>query len=79
VTPKLSEANAFAFVPQDRVMRSVPFHYGWVILLAGGIGSFMTPPGQTDGAAMFFDPLAADLGLRRAEMFGLLDMLIPTW
>ena len=52
----------------DAVMRSVPFHYGWVILMAGGIGAFMTLPGQTNGVALFFDPLAADLGLTRAQV-----------
>src|SRR5216683_2105535 len=49
-------------------MRSVPFHYGWVILVAGGIGAFMTLQGQTNGVALFFDPLAADLGLTRAQV-----------
>ena len=63
-------------------MRSVPFHYGWVILLAGGIGSFMTLPGQTNGVAMFFDPLAADLGLTRAQIalaytIGTLSGILP--
>ena len=49
-------------------MRSVPFHYGWVILAAGGIGAFSTLPGQTNGVAVFFDPIAADLGLTRAQI-----------
>jgi hypothetical protein len=48
---KASRADA-----RDRVMRSVPFHYGWVILAAGAIGSFTTLPGQTNGVALFFDP-----------------------
>jgi MFS family permease len=49
-------------------MRAVPFHFGWVILMAGGLGSFMTLPGQTNGVAMFFDPIAADLGFTRAQI-----------
>ena len=49
-------------------MRSIPFHYGWVILAAGGIGAFTTLPGQTNGVAVFFDPVAADLGLTRAQV-----------
>ena len=49
-------------------MRSVPFHYGWVILAAGALGAFMTLPGQTTGVAVFFDPVAADLGLTRAQI-----------
>ena len=47
---------------------ALPFHYGWVILVAGAIGSFMTLPGQTNGVSMFFDPLATDLGLTRAQI-----------
>ena len=31
----------------DPVMRSVPLHYGWVILATDAVGSFMTTPGQT--------------------------------
>ena len=49
-------------------MRSVPFHYGWLIIMAGAIGSFMTLPGQTTGVAVFFDPLAADLHLTRSQI-----------
>lgn len=42
-----------------------PFHYGWVILGAGALGSFMTLPGQTAGVSVFFDPVTADLGISR--------------
>ena len=63
-----TDEKAKAADVRDAVMRSVPFHYGWVILMAGGIGAFMTLPGQTNGVALFFDPLAADLGLTRAQV-----------
>ena len=63
-----TDKKAKAADVRDTVMRSVPFHYGWVILMAGGIGAFMTLPGQTNGVALFFDPLAADLGLTRAQV-----------
>ena len=66
MTPKQSEARKP--VPQDRLMRSVPFHYGWVILASGALGSFMTTPGQTYGVSPFFDPVAHDLGLSRAAV-----------
>ena len=49
-------------------MRSMPFHYGWVILASGALGSFMTTPGQTYGVSPFFDPVAHDLGLSRAAV-----------
>src|SRR6266851_1015060 len=63
-----TDEKAKAADVRDAVMRSVPFHYGWVIPMAGGIGAFMTLPGQTNGVALFFDPLAADLGLTRAQV-----------
>jgi len=66
VTPKQTEADES--VPQDRTMRAVPFHYGWVILASGALGSFMTTPGQTYGVSPFFDPVAHDLGLSRAAV-----------
>lgn len=53
---------------RDRLVSSVPFHYGWLILLGGAIGSFMTLPGQTTGVALFFDPIAADLALSRSQI-----------
>jgi MFS family permease len=49
-------------------MRAVPFHYGWIILAAGAIGSFTTLPGQKNGVAVFFDPVAAELGLTRTQV-----------
>jgi len=55
-------------VQPDRIIRSVPFHYGWVILASGALGSFMTTPGQTYGVSPFFDPVARDLGLSRAAV-----------
>jgi MFS family permease len=53
---------------RDRFVQGAPFHYGWVILGSGAIGAFMTLPGQTNGVALFFDPVAADLGLSRAQV-----------
>ena len=66
MTPKQTEEAES--VPPDRVMRSVPFHYGWVILASGALGSFMTTPGQTYGVSPFFDPVAHDLGLSRGAV-----------
>jgi MFS family permease len=53
---------------RDRFIAWVPFHYGWVILVSGALGAFMTTPGQTIGVSSFFDPLARDLALSRAEV-----------
>ena len=52
MTPKLTETPES--IPQARVMRSVPFHYGWVILTSGALGSYLTTPGQTYGVSPFF-------------------------
>ncbi len=53
---------------RDRFIDWAPFHYGWVILVAGGLGAFMTTPGQTIGVSSFFDALAGDLGLSRSQV-----------
>jgi MFS family permease len=42
-----------------------PLHYGWIILAAGTLGSFMTLPGQTAGVSVFIDPIAAELSISR--------------
>jgi len=52
---------------RDRFITWVPCHYGWVILIGGALDAFMTTPGQTVGVSAFFDPLAQDLALSRAE------------
>ena len=64
----------------DRLIEWIPFHYGWVILVSGARGAFMTTPGQTIGVFSFFDLLAKDLGLSRAEValaIGTLASILP--
>lgn len=54
--------------PRDRgddPIKGLPIHYGWVILAAGTLGSFMTLPGQTTGVSVFFDPITQELGISR--------------
>lgn len=48
------------------MIKSFPFHYGWVILAAGTLGSFMTLPGQTAGVSVFFDSITQELGISRS-------------
>lgn len=48
-----------------QLTKGLPFHYGWVILAAGTLGSFMTLPGQTAGVSVFFDPVTQELGISR--------------
>jgi MFS family permease len=49
------------------VIKTIPVHYGWIILAAGAFGSFMTLPGQTAGVSVFFDPITTDLGISRTS------------
>jgi hypothetical protein len=52
-------------IARRELTKALPFHYGWMILVAGTFGSFMTLPGQTAGISVFFDPITADLGISR--------------
>jgi MFS family permease len=49
------------------VIKSGRVHYGWIVLVAGAFGSFMTLPGQTAGVSVFFDPITTDLGISRTS------------
>lgn len=67
----------------SRAIAASPFHYGWVILAAGTLGTFMTMPGQTVGVSLFFEPMAAELGVSHARAslayaLGTLAGLLPT-
>jgi len=48
-----------------RLIKGLSIHYGWIILAAGTLGSFMTLPGQTAGVSVFFDPVTQELGISR--------------
>lgn len=41
---------------------------GWIVLVAGAVGVFMTTPGQTVGVSAFVDHIALDLGIPREEV-----------
>lgn len=45
-----------------------PVFYGWVILLAGSMGVFMSIPGQTMGVSVFTDPLLQVLRISRDDL-----------
>lgn len=49
-------------------MRGSPIHFGWIILLAGTVGSFMTLPGQTAGVSVFIDPIIDELDISRTTV-----------
>jgi MFS family permease len=49
-------------------------HSGWLVLVAGAIGIFMTTPGQTVGVSSFVDLLAVDTGLTRERVLVLYSL-----
>ena len=55
-------------IKRSRVVSASPIYYGWVILLAGTFGIFMTMPGQTVTVGVFLDKIIADLGLSRTRV-----------
>ncbi len=54
---------SFPFSPS-----SLPFYYGWVILVMGVIGVWMSLPGQTVGVSVFTDDLIRVLDLSRVNL-----------
>jgi len=50
---------------RSRLVSRVPIYYGWVILIAAGIGIIMTSPGQTYSVSIFIEHFIEDLGLSR--------------
>jgi MFS family permease len=41
---------------------------GWIVLVAGAVGVFMTTPGQTVGVSAFVDHIALDLAIPREQV-----------
>ena len=51
---------------ESRMVRGVPFYYGWVVLAVGALGMIMTSPGQTYTVSIFIEHFISDLGLSRS-------------
>jgi MFS family permease len=49
-------------------INSIPFNYGWVIVVVAWLGMFMTGPGQTFVVAIFVDPIIEDTGWSRTTV-----------
>ena len=56
---------------ESRLVSSVPFFYGWIVLTVAVIGLIMTSPGQTYAVSIFIEHLIEDLGLSRAMVSSL--------
>jgi MFS family permease len=68
LSPQAGRGKSDAIAPArqgDDPIKGLPIHYGWVILAAGTLGSFMTLPGQTAGVSVFFHPITQELGISR--------------
>jgi MFS family permease len=51
---------------KSRIVRCMPFFYGWVILMAGMLGIVMMGPSQTFTISLFIDHMVQDLGISRS-------------
>jgi MFS transporter, OFA family, oxalate/formate antiporter len=52
----------------SRVIKSTPFFFGWLILLAGTLGIIMMGPSQTFSVGLFTDAFVTQLGILRANV-----------
>lgn len=50
----------------SRFVSQSPIYYGWIIIMAGGLGLIMTSPGQTYGMSPFVEYFITDLGVSRS-------------
>jgi MFS family permease len=50
------------------LIKTLPFFYGWIILIAGTLGIIMIGPSQTFTVGVFIDSFIAELGISRANI-----------
>ena len=50
------------------LVTGIPFYYGWLILIAGMIGTIMSSPGQTYSISIFIEHFIRDLGINRSTV-----------
>ncbi|WP_071515756.1 MFS transporter [Geitlerinema sp. PCC 9228] len=50
------------------IVANAPIYYGWIVLIAGTLGTIMTTPGQTVGVSVFVDRIIGDLEISRSQM-----------
>ena len=71
----MTEPVKVAMVPADsvaprssRMIDGVPFFYGWVILVAGILGTVMMGPSQTFTVSLYIDTFVSEFGVSRANV-----------
>jgi len=53
---------------RSRLIERTPFFYGWIVLIAGTLGSVMMGPSQTYTISLFIDTYITEFGLSRATV-----------
>jgi len=67
--PVCTENPSGILTPKSsRLVRRSPIYYGWIILIAAGIGMIMSSPGQTYSVSIFIEHFIDDLGLTRSTV-----------
>ncbi len=61
----MQDNTATPVAKKPSFISSLPFYYGWVILVVGAIGVLASIPGQTMGVSVFTDHYIRDLSLTR--------------
>src|SRR5262245_31451731 len=60
--------STYSTPKSSRLIKTLPFFYGWVILIVGTLGIVMIGPSQTFTVGVFLDSFIADLGISRANL-----------
>ncbi|HKL60027.1 MAG TPA: MFS transporter [Sphaerochaeta sp.] len=66
----MQDHSATIVAKKPSFISSLPFYYGWVILVVGAIGVLASIPGQTMGVSVFTDHYIRDLSLTRVGVSG---------
>jgi MFS family permease len=66
VAAAVATAASGAPLRSSRLIRRVPFFYGWVVLGVGTLGIVMMGPSQSYTVSLFLDHFVQDLGISRA-------------
>ena len=60
--------STYTSTKSSRLVQSIPFFYGWVILAAGTIGVIIMGPSQTFTVGVFIDSFIQAFGISRANV-----------
>ena len=66
----MQDNTATTVAKKSSFISSLPFYYGWVILVVGAIGVLASIPGQTMGVSVFTDHYIRELSLTRVGVSG---------